>query len=106
MSIVPPFMLPNPDENPHVLDEALTEALDGETLRASDWHTLADALETRRQRLEDDLALAHEYERKAIQKRLDELDVHIQALEEEARISRFVEDTVKFSYEVRRLSEG
>ena len=99
-------MLPNPDENPHVLDEALTEALDGETLRSQDWHTLADALESRRQRLEDDLQLAHEYERDAIQKRLDELDVHIDALEEEASISRFVEDTVKFSYEVHRLSEG
>lgn len=99
-------MLPNPDENPHVLDEALTEALDGETLRAADWRQLASALESRRQRLEDDLALAHDYERDAIQKRLDELDVHIQALEEEARISHFVEDTVKFSYEVRRLSEG
>lgn len=99
-------MLPNPDENPHVLDEALTEALDGETLRAADWHTLAASLETRRARMEDDLAGAHDYERDAIQKRLDELDVHIRALEEEARISRFVEDTVKFSYEVRRLSEG
>ncbi len=99
-------MLPNPDDNPRVLDEALTEALDGQTLRAADWHSLADALESRRQRLEDDLALANDYERDAIQKRLDELDVHIHALEEEAQISRFVEDTVKFSYEVHRLSEG
>lgn len=99
-------MLPDPDENPRSLDEALTEALHGETLRSQDWHTLANALESRRQRLQDDLDLAHDYERDSIQKRLDELDVHIQALEEEAGISRFVEDTVKFSYEVRRLSEG
>ena len=99
-------MLPNPDDNPHVLDAALTEALDGEHLRAKDWHALADALETRRKRLEDDLALANDYERDAIQKRLDELDVHIHALEEEAQISRFVEDTVKFSYEIHRLGEG
>jgi len=99
-------MLPNPDENPLVLNEALTEALDGETLRSEDWYTLASSLESRRQRLEDDLAVAHDYERDVIKRRLEELDVHIAALEEEASISRFVEDTVKFSYEVRRLSEG
>ncbi|BCM91794.1 hypothetical protein IAD21_03670 [Abditibacteriota bacterium] len=99
-------MLPRPDENPQILDNAITEALDGETMRAQDWHDLASALETRRERLSQDLAEAHEYEREALQKRLDEVEIHIQALQEEADISHFVEDTVKFSYEVRRLSEG
>lgn len=99
-------MLQRPEDNSEPLENAVTEALDGEKLRSQDWHILANALESRRQRLEDDLALAHEYERDSIQKRLDELDVHIEALEEEASISRFVEDTVKFSYEVHRLSEG
>ena len=99
-------MLPRPDENPEALDNAITEALDGEVLRADDWHSLASSLELRRERLSRDLSEAHEYERDALQKQLDEIDVHIQALEEEANISHFVEDTVKFSYEVRRLSEG
>ncbi len=99
-------MLPRPDDDPHVLDAALTEALDGEVLRAEDWHSLAAALDIRRERLARDLQDAHEYERDTIQKQLDEIDIHIQALEEEANISHFVEDTVKFSYEVRRLSEG
>lgn len=99
-------MLPRPDENPEVLNDALTEALDGEVLRAEDWHRLAASLEHRRERLSRDLAEAHEYERETLQKQLDEIDIHIQALEEEANISHFVEDTVKFSYEVRRLSDG
>ncbi|RYX82771.1 hypothetical protein EON83_17550 [bacterium] len=99
-------MLHRPEDNSEALEGAVTEALDGEVLRAQDWHQLASALELRRERLSRDLQEAHEYERDTLQKQLDEIDIHIEALEEEANISHFVEDSVKFSYEVRRLSEG
>ena len=99
-------MLPSPDENPEVLDGAVQEALDGETLRSDDWNRLVGALETRRKRLQLDLADADDVESLLIQARIDEINEQIRLLEEEAKISRFVEDTVKFSYEVRRLNEG
>ena len=103
-------MLPPPDQNPEVLQGAVEEALDGETLRSTDWLAYSNALRQRRKRLVTDLKQAHEdaddVEALLIQVRLDEVDEQIRALEEEAQISRFVEDTVKFSYEVRRLNEG
>ena len=99
-------MLPAPDENPEVLDGAVQEALDGETLRSDDWRALADALHTRRKRLEIDLTDADDVEALLIQARIDEINEQIRLLEEEAKVSRFVEDAVKFSYEVRRLNEG
>lgn len=100
-------MLSRPEEDPRPLENAVTEALDGETLRSTDWQKLASALELRRGRVERDLEVASDHaERDVLQKQLDEIDAHIEVLEEEANISRFVEDTVKFSYEVRRLSDG
>ena len=99
-------MLPSPDENPEVLDGAVQEALDGETLRSNDWNRFVSALETRRKRLLIDLADADDVEALLIQVRIDEINEQIRLLEEEAKISRFVEDTVKFSYEVRRLNDG
>ena len=99
-------MLPSPDENPEVLDSAVQEALDGETLRSNDWNQLVGALETRRKRLEIDLADADDVDALLIQARIDEIHEQIRLLEEESKISRFVEDTVKFSYEVRRLNDG
>ena len=99
-------MLPSPDENPDVLDGAVQQALDGEELRSQDWNALSAALKTRRERLELDLQGAQDVEALLLQARLDEVNEHIRALEEEAKISRFIEDTVKFSYEVRRLNEG
>ncbi len=99
-------MLPSPDENPEVLDGAVQEALNGETLRSHDWNQYVGALTTRRKRLEIDLEDADDVEALLIQVRIDEIDEQIRLLEEEAKISRFVEDTVKFSYEVRRLNDG
>ena len=99
-------MLPSPDENPEVLDGAVQEALDGEELRSDDWKRLSGALETRRKRLQLDLQDADDVEALLIQARIDEINEQIRLLQEEAKISRFVEDAVKFSYEVRRLNEG
>ena len=99
-------MLPSPEENPEVLDGAVQEALNGETLRSDDWNGYVSALETRRKRLEIDMTDADDVEALLIQVRLDEINEQIRLLEEEAKISRFVEDTVKFSYEVRRLNDG
>lgn len=99
-------MLPSPDENPDVLDGAVQEALNGETLRSDDWNRFVSALETRRKRLELDLQDADDVEALLIQVRIDEINEQIRLLDEEAKISRFVEDTVKFSYEVRRLNDG
>ena len=99
-------MLPNPDYEPQPLEEATTEALEGEALRSQDWKRLASALETRRERLERDLENADEFERPLLELKIAEIDEQIAVLREEAGISKFIEDTVKFSYEVRRLSEG
>ena len=99
-------MLPSPDENPEVLNGAVQEALDGETLRSDDWNQFVSALDTRRKRLMIDLADADDVDALLIQVRIDEINEQIRLLEEEAKISRFVEDTVKFSYEVRRLNDG
>ena len=103
-------MLPAPDQNPEVLQGATEEALNGETLRSNDWLAYSHALRERRKRLVADLEQARtdgdDVEALLIQVRLDEADEQIRALEEEANISRFVEDAVKFSYEVRRLNEG
>lgn len=89
------------------LDKATTQALEGEELRSDDWKRLARALEGRRERIERDLHEADTpRERDELEAKLEELDEHVRVLNEEADISRFVEDTVKFSYEVRRLSEG
>ena len=89
------------------LDKATTEALEGEQLRSDDWKRLASALEGRRERIERELHdVPSPHERDELEAKLEEIDEQIQVLNEEADISRFVEDTVKFSYEVRRLSEG
>ncbi len=99
-------MLPSPDENPEVLDGAVQEALNGETLRSDDWNRFVGALETRRKRLLIDMQDADDIDSLLIQARIDEINEQIRLLEEEAKISRFVEDAVKFSYEVRRMNEG
>lgn len=89
------------------LEIATTEALDGEELRSEDWVRMARALDGRRQRIERDMHDANSpHERDTLSAKLEEIDEQIQALSEEASISRFVEDAVKFSYEVRRLNEG
>ncbi len=92
-----------PNEN---LDEAIDEALEG-SLRAEQWADYVAALQGRRTRIERDLEVARDAaERAVLQQKLDEIEEQIQVLREEENITKFVEDAVKFSYEVRRLSEG
>lgn len=99
-------MLPSPEENPEPLDEALDEALEGAP-RADEWQSYVNALERRRELLSRDLGLIEDpRDLEIAQKQLDDLDAQIQVLREEESITRFVEDAVTFSYEVRRLSEG
>jgi hypothetical protein len=99
-------MLPSPEEQPEALDQAVDEALEGAP-RAEQWQTYVDALERRRELLQRDMGLIEDpHDRELVEKQVDELDVQIQVLREEESITRFVEDAVTFSYEVRRLSEG
>ncbi len=92
-----------PNEN---IDDAIDEALEG-SLRAEQWANYVAALQGRRSRIERDLEVAHDAgERAVLQQKLDEIEEQIQVLREEENITKFVEDAVKFSYEVRRLSEG
>ena len=93
---------PPPDD----LDEAIDDALGG-VPRASQLRDYVAALQIRQHRITRDLELTHESEqRDALQEKLDEINEQLHVLREEESISRFVEDAVKFSYEVHRLSEG
>ena len=87
-------------------DSTLDDALD-DTPRASELRQLRDVLRRRQSTLQRDYDISNDPEERAhLQKLLDELDVNIGVLDEEARINHFVEDAVRFSHEVRRLSEG
>ena len=87
-------------------DATLNEALD-ETPRASELRQLRDVLKKRQRTLQRDYDVSDDRENRAhLQKLLNELDEQIGVLDEEAGINQFVEDTIKFSHEVRRLSEG
>jgi Lhr-like helicase len=88
------------------MDEAIEQALEGSE-RAETWADYVAALEARQQRLERDFEITDdEAERKLLQQKIDEIDEQVQVLREEENITRFVEDTVTFSYELKRLSEG
>jgi seryl-tRNA synthetase len=88
------------------MEAALDDALD-DTPRSDELMQLRDVLLRRQKGLADDLNKASDAaEREALRARLQELDDQIAVLDEEAKINKFVEDTVKFSHEVRRLSEG
>lgn len=103
-------MRPDPERlshhEAHDLDEAVEAALDGST-RAEELQGYVKALQSRQDILARDLEASQDAgERAVLQTKLDEIDGQIQVLREEENINRFVEDAVKFSYEVRRLSEG
>lgn len=88
------------------MEAVLDDALD-QTPRADELAHLRDVLIRRQSGLAEDLNTATDAaEREALRARLQELDDQIAVLDEEAKINKFVEDTVKFSHEVRRLSEG
>lgn len=97
---------PNDDAREAEMEAALDEALDS-TPRATELRQLRDVLMRRQQGIAEDLNTAtNPEEREVLRARLHELDEQISVLDEEASINKFVEDTVKFSHEVRRLSEG
>lgn len=88
------------------IDDAIDDALEG-VPRAEQLRGYVAALQIRQSRIARDLELTHESDqRNELQQKLDEIDEQIQVLREEESISGFVEDAVKFSYEVHRLSEG
>ena len=87
-------------------EAALDDAL-GDTPRASELRKLRDALQRRQQMIAADFDVADDAkEREVLRARLHEIDEQVSVLDEEARINKFVEDTITFSHEVRRLSEG
>ncbi len=92
-----------PAEN---LDEAIDDALEG-SVRAEQLRGYISALKGRQERIARDLEIAHDdAEREVLKTKLDEIDEQISVLREEESINSFIEDTVKFSHEVHRLSEG
>jgi hypothetical protein len=98
--------LPRDENYEEALDEAIDEALEGD-LRAEEWRRLKHALLRRRAMLQEDLrATTDEAARKKLVAELEQADEHIAALAEEENITRFVEETVRFSSEVRRLQQG
>jgi hypothetical protein len=87
-------------------ESALGDALD-DTPRANELRKLRNVLRRRQSTLARDFDVSTDNDERArLKKLLDELDEQIGVLDEEAGINQFVEDTIKFSHEVRRLSEG
>jgi hypothetical protein len=98
--------LPRDESYEAALDEAIGEALDGE-MRADDWRQLKNALLCRRAMLKEELGLTSEEDaKKRLEAELAQTEEHISVLGEEENITRFVEDSVRFSSEVRRLQQG
>lgn len=88
------------------MEAALSGALD-DSPPSAELRSLRDVLLQRQKFLARDLDVCAEAaERERLKARLVELDEQISALDEEAKINQFVEETVKFSHEVRRLGEG
>lgn len=92
-----------PAEN---LDEAIDDALEG-SIRAEELRGYIRALEMRQDRIARDLETSGDAGEKAVlSAKMSEIDEQIHVLREEEGINRFIEETVKFSHEVHRLSEG
>lgn len=96
--------LPNaPNEN---IDEAIEEALEG-SIRAPELQKYIGALQNRQELIQRDIETSSDPAEQAILgAKLGEIDEQIQVLREEAGINQFIEETVRFSHEVHRLSEG
>lgn len=92
-----------PNEN---LDEAIEDALEG-SIRADELRSYIGALQNRQLLVQRDIDASDDVAEKTIlAAKLDEIDEQIHVLREEEGINRFIEETVKFSHEVHRLSEG
>lgn len=92
-----------PNEN---LDEAIEEALEG-SVRAAELRQYIGALQNRQELIQRDIETSQDAGEKALLgAKLGEIDEQIQVLQEEAGINQFIEETVRFSHEVHRLSEG
>jgi hypothetical protein len=90
-----------PDEK---LQGALQEAI-GDDPRADELRHMKALLVERRARLSQEMDTAETPpEREALRRDIKKLDEQIEVLGEEAEITRFVEDTVRVSLEMRRLS--
>lgn len=86
-------------------EEAVAEAL-GEEPRAVELGRMKEALLARRRRIEAELpTIEDEAERLRLQKLLTELDEQIAILAEEANITKFIEDAVRVSLEMRKLQQ-
>jgi hypothetical protein len=93
-----------PDEQ--ALDAAVEEMLEGSE-RSEQWRVYIAALLRRRSLLEKEFdAISDPEERKILETKMNEIDEQIKVLSEEASITQFIENAVKYSYEVRRLSDG
>jgi hypothetical protein len=93
-----------PDEQS--LDAAVEEMLEGSE-RSEQWRVYIKALLRRRSLLESEFdAISDPEERKILEVKMNEIDEQIKVLSEEASITQFIENAVKYSYEVRRLSDG
>lgn len=93
-----------PDEQ--ALDAAVEEMLEGSE-RSEQWRVYIEALLRRRSLLESEFdAINDPEEKKIVEAKMNEIDEQVKVLAEEASITQFIENAVKYSYEVRRLSDG
>ena len=87
------------------LQIALGEAL-GEEPRSHELRQMQESLQARYALLMNELAIAEESERPKLAEQLSDLEEKISVLGEEAQITRFIEDAVRVSLEVRRLDSS
>ena len=90
-------------------DQELQAALDearGEDLPAAQLRQMRDVLLRRRAMLSGEIENASDHEtREKIKKQIEELDGHVAILHEEAALTGFVEDAVRFSVKMSSMHE-
>jgi len=87
----------------HEMDDAIVDAL-GDTPKAEELSRMKAILMRHRDVLQHDLEVEDRPEEKQkLIARLDELDQQIHVLGEEATINEFVENSIHFSHEMRKM---
>lgn len=93
------------DQQPPDLEVSIGESLSGET-SAQELHAMRQLLEARLRRMRAAFAVAGEAEPSRLAKQIEALEQQIAVLQEEATIAQFVEESIGFAWNARRLSEG
>lgn len=92
-----------PAEDP--LEQAVDEALEGQP-RWEQWARFAESLAHREKMMQRDLDIETDTDERArLVVKLEEIREQIRALAEEAALSRFTEDALRFTWEMHKLEQ-